>query len=220
VSKDIRNIRVTSGDVPENKIVFIPNCVEIPECLSKNQTGERLQVGSVGRLVYAKDYGTLITAFDLLMKNGTNGDLIFVGDGPERPKLESMVHDLGIARHVTFTGFQGNVNSFLSKFDIFVLSSIREGIPVAMLEAMAMGVPVVATKVGGIPEVIEDNVDGFLVDSQNPKMIADALIRLSKDMSLRKKIGEAGYKKVKRLFSRDVICRQYEQLYIDLLNLK
>jgi len=176
-----------------------------------------LQIGTVGRLVYAKDYGTLIKAFNMLIKDGIKGDLIFVGDGPERPKLESMVKVLGLDGHVTFTGFQGNVNSFLNRFDIFVLSSIREGIPVAMLEAMAMRVPVVSTKVGGIPEVIEDNVDGLLTDSRNPKMIADTLKRLSKDSSLRKKIGEFGFKKVKRQFSREAICRQYEQLYIDLL---
>jgi len=217
VSKDIRNLRVTSGDVPKDKIAFIPNCVEILDKPLEYKKGERLQIGTVGRLVYAKDYGTLIKAFNMLIKDGIKGDLIFVGDGPERPKLESMVKVLGLDGHVTFTGFQGNVNSFLNRFDIFVLSSIREGIPVAMLEAMAMRVPVVSTKVGGIPEVIEDNVDGLLTDSRNPKMIADTLKRLSKDSSLRKKIGEFGFKKVKRQFSREAICRQYEQLYIDLL---
>lgn len=218
VSQDIRRIRVNSGDVPKDKITVIPNCVEIPNHLVKYQTGKKLQIGTVGRLIHAKDYGTLIAAFNMLVKDGLNVDLIFVGDGPERPKLESMVQNFGIEGHVTFAGFQGDVNSFLSKLDVFVLSSIREGVPVAMLEAMAMRVPVVATKVGGIPEVVEDNVDGLLVDSQNPKMIADALRRLSKDRSLRKQIGEAGFKKVKYLFRREVICKKYEQLYIDLLD--
>lgn len=217
VSNDIRQIRIKTADVPRDKITVITNCVEIPENIGKHQTKEMLRIGTVGRLVPAKDYGTLITAFKKLIKDGLNIDLIFVGDGSERSKLESMVQELGIAGYVTFTGFQGNVNSFLSDFDVFALSSIREGIPVAMLEAMAMSVPVVATKVGGIPEVIQDNIDGLLVDSRNPEMIADALKRLIQDSSLRTRIGKAGRKKVECLFSCKAICRQYEELYIDLL---
>jgi len=217
VSRDIRNIRAVSGDVPEDKLTVIRNCVEIPEKVERYPCGNKVRIGTVGRLVPAKDYGTLIMAFKRLMEDGLNTDLIFVGDGPERSNLESMVQELGITGNVTFSGFQANVNSFLSKVDVFVLSSIREGIPVAMLEAMAIGVPVVATKVGGIPEVIQDNVDGLLVDSRNSEMLADALKRVIEDSSLGNSIGEAGRKKVKCLFSCEAICKQYEELYTDLL---
>lgn len=217
VSKDIRQIRVESGNVPKDKITVITNCVEIPENIRRYAGRKKVRIGTVGRLVPAKNYGALITAFKKLMEDGLNTELIFVGDGPERLKLESMVRDLGITVHVTFAGYQDNVNAFLREFDIFALSSIREGIPVAMLEAMAMGVPVVATKVGGIPEVIQNNVDGLLVDSRNPEMIAHALKKLMEDTSLRNRIAKAGRRKMARLFSREAICRQYEQLYLELL---
>jgi glycosyltransferase involved in cell wall biosynthesis len=217
VSKDIRDIRVQSGDVPEDKITVITNCVETPENIRRNGPRKKVRIGTVGRLVPAKAYGTLITAFKRLKEVGLSTELIFVGDGGERSKLELMAQDLGIAEDITFTGFQADVNRFLANFDIFVLSSIREGIPVSMLEAMAMSVSVVATRVGGIPEVIEHNVDGLLVDSENTEMLSQALRRLVEDGLLRKRIGEAGRKKVTRLFSKEAICRQYENLYRTLL---
>lgn len=217
VSKDIWNIRVKHG-VPEGKIIVIPNCVEIPEIKTTSRYKDKLQIGTVGRLAPVKDYETLIMAFKKVREDGFNAELIFVGDGPERSKLEMEVQDLGLKEYVTFTGFQANVNAFLNDFDMFVLSSLREGIPVAMLEAMAMAVPVVATSVGGIPEVIEHNVDGMLVTTRNPEIIANALERLIQDSASRHRIGEAGRNKVIRFFSREAICHQYEKLYIDLLN--
>jgi len=217
VSRNICEVRLESGDVPEDKITVIPNCVEISEKINRYETGKRLRIGTVGRLVPAKDYHTLIIAFNKLLEDGLNIDLIFVGDGPERSRLESLVQDLNISNHVKFAGFQEDVRSFLNEFDLFVLSSITEGIPVAMLEAMAMGVPVVATRVGGIPEVIQDNVNGLLVECRNPEMLAGAIKQLIDDNSLREKIGGAGHEKVKCSFSREAICSQYEQLYVDLL---
>ena len=199
VSKDIKKIRITSGDVTRDKILTVPNCVDIPQHYIEKEKNDRIQIGTVGRLVSAKDYGTLLTALQYLTKEGLKVQLTFVGDGPERKKLALKAKDLGVEKNVVFTGFRGDVESFLQKFDIFVLSSIREGIPVAMLEAMAKRIPVVATRVGGIPEVIEEGKDGLLVDSRNPGQIADGIRKLINDQSLRKKIGEAGFKKVKRI---------------------
>ena len=217
VSRNIREVRLKSGDAPEDKITVIPNCVEIFEKINKYETGKRLQIGTVGRLVPAKDYHTLIIAFNKLIEDGLNIDLVFVGDGSERSRLESMVQDLNISNCVKFAGFQEDIPAFLDKFDIFVLSSITEGIPVAMLEAMAMGVPIVATGIGGIPEVIQDNVNGLLVECRNPEMLAGAIKQLIDDNSLREKIGRAGREKIKCSFSREAICNQYEQLYVDFL---
>lgn len=218
VSQDIRDLRVRHEEVSADKITVIRNCVQIPERPIRYDGGGVFRIGTVGRLVAAKDYAALINAFKKLIEEGLNTELIFVGDGPERSRLESMVKDLEIAQYVRFLGFQADVKSSLSKFDIFALSSLTEGIPIAMLEAMAMGVPVVATRVGGIPEVIEDNVDGLLVEARNPLALADALMKLIKDNSFRKRIGETSRTKVARLFSCKVICEQYEKLYSDLLS--
>jgi glycosyltransferase involved in cell wall biosynthesis len=217
VSNDIRNIRVLSGDVSATKITVINNCVVIPETKASHNIKERLKIGTVGRLVPAKDYQTLIRAFGKVIGDGFNAELTIVGDGPERARLEKEVQDLVLYEHVTFAGFQANVDIFLNEFDIFVLTSITEGIPIAMLEAMAKGLPVVATIVGGIPEVLQDNVDGLLVESSNPQMIADTLKRLINDRFLRIRLGEAAREKIKSSFCSESVCKQYEQLYINLL---
>ena len=217
VSKDIQRIRVCTGDVPEDKIIVIPPCVEIPECAVEYQARSPIRIGAVGRMVSAKDYPTLLRAFAHVIEFGIHAELIFLGDGPDRPQLEQLAFDLGLSGFVHFPGFQSNVGKWLRDFDLVVFSSVREGIPVAMLEAMAIGVPVVATQVGGIPEVIRDGLDGLLVESGSPDALADAMIKIARDVDQRQAIGTRGRERVASLFSRKVICGRYEELFHKLL---
>jgi glycosyltransferase involved in cell wall biosynthesis len=217
VSSDLMAHYVQAGDAPEERIRVVPNCVHIPEGVAEPRQEGRIRIGTVGRMVWEKDYGNLIDAFKLVIEAGIDAELVFVGDGSERPMLEARAEELLLADRILFPGFQSDVRSFLKSFDIFVLSSVWEGLPVSMLEAMAMHLPVVATKVGGIPEVIQDGVDGLLVESRDPEKLAGALIRLSENPSLRKTIGAAGHGKVKSAYSREAICRRYENLYFELL---
>jgi glycosyltransferase involved in cell wall biosynthesis len=154
----------------------------------------------------------------LVRSQGVPADLVLVGDGPERAQLEEVANDVGIREHVEFAGFQVKVDDWLSTFDVLAVSSVREGIPVAMLEAMAMGLPVVATAVGGIPEVIEDGVNGFLVQSGSPVQLAGGILNLLRCEDLRREIGSRGRKDVRRKFSREAICAEYEVLFRRLLN--
>jgi len=176
-----------------------------------------VRIGAVGRMVEAKDYATLMRAFSRALEMGVKAELIFLGDGPDRPLLEAQAVAMGVSGAVHFPGLQANVAEWLASFDFVAFSSIREGVPVAMLEAMAFGLPVVATRVGGIPEVITDGRDGILVECRCPEELAGAIARVARDVNLRKAIGKQGRERVASLCSREAICRRYEQLFKELL---
>lgn len=216
VSRDIRDIRVHTSDIPADKVMIIPPCVEIPPRQVEYHDKPSVMLGAVGRMVDAKDYPTLLRAFSRVVNSGVQADLVFLGDGPGRSLLETLARDLGIIESVQFPGFQSNIDEWLRRFDIVVFSSIREGIPVAMLEAMAVGVPMVATRVGGIPEVIRDGFNGLLVDCGRPEELANAIMRLAQDVELRKSLGREGRNTVVSLYSREAICGCYEKLFAKL----
>ena len=218
VSKDIMNLRIKSDHTPKNKITVITNCVDIPRAFTRKFSQASLAIGTVGRLVEVKDYGNLLRASQKVLQQRNNVKVIFVGDGPERHNLEKIADSLGIAKQVEFVGWQSDVDHFLEKMDIFVLSSLREGIPVAMLEAMAKGIPVVATNVGGVPEVIEDGREGLLVKAGDPEKLARSLAYLLDNETLRLQFGKKARKKVIQLFSTSRICAIYEEIYESLLN--
>lgn len=217
VSEDIRAIRVRGTEVPEEKILVIPPCVTIPDTASTYRETDTIKVGTIGRMVEAKDYPTLIRAFACAIQSGVKAELIFLGDGPLRTSLEELSRKLQLSAVTHFPGFQANVAERLKDFDLVVFSSIREGIPVAMLEAMAAGVPVVATRVGGIPEVITDGVDGLLVEKGNPESLAKAIAHAAADPVLRKTLGRQGRQRVASSYSQQAVCQRYENLFNELL---
>jgi len=215
VSNDILNIRVKSKDVPISKITVIPPCVRVSD--HKSYYEWRGMIGAVGRMVKPKDYPTLLKALRHVLLREVDVKLTFLGDGPEKPRLMELASRLGINRNVSFLGFKTNVLDYLLKMDVVAFSSVREGVPVAMLEAMAAGVPVVATEVGGIPEVIKSGVDGLLVPPRDPFALGNAIIKLAMNAELRTSIGLNAKQKVMSCYSRGVICRRYESLFISLL---
>ena len=107
--------------------------------------------------------------------------LCMVGDGPDRERLEQLAHDLGIARSTFFVGYQEDVAGYYRLFDAFLLPSVNEGTPVSAIEALASGTPVVATRVGGVPDVVRDGVDGFLVEPGDTEAAAERLAELARD---------------------------------------
>jgi glycosyltransferase involved in cell wall biosynthesis len=217
VSRDTMSIRISQDGVPASKITVIQNCVDVPPITSRSRRSHGLVVGSVGRMVDAKDYSTLLRAFKLNCDIREDCRLVLVGDGPELDKLQQLARDLDIKSRVEFPGWQSDIGSWLDKIDVFVLSSIREGLPVALLEAMAKGLPVVATSVGGIPEVLSDGEDGILVQPGTPDRLAEAIASLLDNENLRARLGKNAREKVVRSFSVKQICTRYEVLYRKLL---
>jgi len=158
------------------------------------------QILCVGRLVSAKGQRILIQAVELLLKAGHNLQLQLVGDGPDRIDLENLVTLRGLSEAVSFAGTvnQENIKAFYQNADAFAIASFAEGIPVVLMEAMAMEIPCVATRITGIPELIEDGVDGLLVSPSDTKGMAAAIERLILSSELRESLGKAGRQRVQR----------------------
>jgi glycosyltransferase involved in cell wall biosynthesis len=185
VSRAVAESSVALG-VPRDRITVIPNGVDTTRFAPAGnggpgpspaavRAGGRPRIGSVGCLSPRKDYVTLLEALAVLAGRGREFEALLVGDGPERSRLESRARDLGLAGRVTFAGERADVERLLESMDVFVLSSREEGIPNALLEAMSSGRPVVATAVGGTPEVVAAGESGWLVPPASPGPLADAL---------------------------------------------
>jgi glycosyltransferase involved in cell wall biosynthesis len=163
----------------------------------------------VARLAPEKDIGTLIRAFQILVPKFSDVELVVVGDGVERKKLEA----LALGANVRFLGSRDDIPELMRSFDVFVLASLTEGISLTLLEAMAASKPIVATNVGGNPEVVVDGVTGFLVPSQDPQAMADKILLLLNDPQLAQRMGIAGRRRVEQNFSLERMTDEYEKVY-------
>lgn len=141
--------------------------------------------------------------------------LTLVGDGPERPRVERLVDDLALRERVRFTGFVADPAAALDAGDLFVLPSAAEACPMALLQAMAQGTPVVASRAGGIPEIVRDGVDGWLVDTADEDGWESALRKLAGDHTLRRALGEAGRQRVAASFTLDRCVRGLLDVYAE-----
>jgi glycosyltransferase involved in cell wall biosynthesis len=165
-------------------------------------------VGFVGRIEPGKGVLDLVRAM-----RGVDARLVIVGDGPERPSLEAELQLLGIDDRVQLAGERDDVRDLLADADIFVLSSVSEGLPVSVLEAMAAELPVVASRVGGVPELVADGENGFLVPPGNPDELAAAVGRLVEDRDLRRRLGAVGRVRAETRFNPNSFRRAHLELY-------
>ena len=175
----------------------------------------------VGRLSKEKNPDGLLRAWQLaLPKLSAGWNLVLVGDGPMRSELEAFVDWERLRDTVLFTGLQTNVESWLGAADVYVLASHIEGLANTLLEAMASGLPVVSTRVSGVPETVEEAGAGLVVDVGQTDQLADALIRLANNSSLRCQMGRAGRTVILKTYSIDHVAKLHERLYCNVLNRK
>jgi len=231
VSEDIRQRRIRDEGVSPDKIIMIPNAVDIVR-FGVTDSRERVRrelgletsalvIGTVARLVTAKRLDNLLEAAQMVCKAFPQARFLIIGDGPLRDELEHQAVNLGLApQHVLFLGSRQDIPELLSAMDIFALSSEREGLPVSLLEAMAASRPVVITRVGGIPQVIQDRHNGLLVSPHDPKAIAGAILALAEDSTLCGSIAREGYRTVEAQYSINVVGQQIVALYDGLLKKK
>jgi glycosyltransferase involved in cell wall biosynthesis len=172
-------------------------------------------VVTVARLCPEKDVGTLIRATAIAVRAKPEFRLEIAGDGPCRADLERLVSDLRLGEHVLFHGQVRDVASWLGRASLFVLPSVSEGISLTLLEAMARGLPVVATRIGGTPEVVADGETGLLVPAQRPSLMAEAMLRIAGDFERSRLMGLAGRIRVERLFDIRRMVEDYQRLYCD-----
>ncbi len=209
--------------IPAHRLSVLYNGVDISHfnpgsasgCEVRRELGircEELVIGTVGRLSPEKGgVDVLIRAVERLHRDHPRARLVVVGDGPLKPDLEKVGDDLG--SNVIFTGTRTDVSRLLSAMDIFVLPSLKEAMPIALLEAMAMRLPVVATRVGGVPEIVEDGENGLLVPPGDEPALHAALQHLADDPALMSTVAHAGQAHVQANFTLDSMVARVEQLY-------
>lgn len=189
-------------------------CIESDGSLRKELRLEEedLVVGSVGRLHPVKDHISIIKAARLVKQRFPRAKFLIVGNGPLRENLKFRVQSLKLEKDVLFLGQRDDIPKVIKAFDIFVCSSLTEGISYALIEAMAVELPIVATDVGGNSNVINKET-GILIPPRSPERLADAIIYLIKNPELRTKMGKAGRRRVEEKFSLDRMVDEYEKLY-------
>jgi len=177
-------------------------------------------IGTVGRLTPVKGLPYLLMAARTLLNRGIQLSVLIVGDGGIRVDLEKQARDMGISANVVFPGYREDTDELIRTMDIFVLPSLSEGIPMALLEAMAVSRPIVASRVGGIPEVINDGVEGLLVEPKDVEGLAESCLLLIQSPDMARKMGEAARKRVEREFSATGMAKQVGSLYHELIGSK
>jgi glycosyltransferase involved in cell wall biosynthesis len=177
----------------------------------------RCLVGAAGRLSPEKAIHLLIEAAADVVRRDPEVGFVLFGEGPLRSELTRLIRKHRLQDHVILPGFRSNLEQYLPHFDVFALSSLTEGLPVAVLEAFAANVPVVATAVGGVPEVIEDGVSGWLVPPGDAAALANALMEALGDRDRRRAMGHRGRQRVQSQFTFAAQSEQYQRLICDLL---
>lgn len=199
---------------PQPHVVYAG--VRVPEDsggLEVRRTMAGRVIGTACRLVPIKGTVYLIRAIALLRAQVPDVSLEIAGLGPERAHLENEVRLLGLTDHVRFLGWQENVEALMSRWDIFAMPSLQEAFGIAALEAMAAGLPVVATAVGGVPELVQDGRTGWLVPPADPAALAERLRALLIDRELRIAMGAAGYARARNCFSMDRMVAGIGRIY-------
>ncbi len=226
VSEENRRFLAERVGIPHSRVQVIPNGVPLDEKASESRISalrSRLGlnhhnqiVGTVGSLYPVKGQGYLIDAAREVLHRFPHAVFLIVGRGRLLEELEAHAARLGIASHVRFLGHCEDVRDLLSVCDIFVLPSLSEGMPLALLEAMAAGVPAVATRVGGVGEVIEDRKTGLLVPPGDSHALADGMMTLLENWPLARELGEAARQMVASRFSLTGMVQAYQDIYSEL----
>ena len=177
----------------------------------------RSQLGAVGRLSDEKGFDGLIRSVSELVRLNENVHLVIVGEGGERANLERLVAEYGLEQRVSLPGWQTDVRDYFEAMDAFALSSHREGLPNVVLEAMALEVPVVATRVNGVPRLVQDGRNGFLIEPGRVEALTTALAGLIHNAGLRELFRAAGRKTVEGRYSFPARILKLKQIYDELL---
>ena len=217
VSQRILELRRDESGVPEAKLRLVFNGTPLPRLTEKACTNEPLVLGAVGRFIPEKDYARLLEAVAELRRRGLQCRACIVGDGPEMGRLRDLLKDLKLADWVELPGMVTDVDRWYRSFDIYVSASFLEGQPVAMLEAMAYGLPIVATDVGASAETLGHGESGLVVPPCDTAALADGIGTLLGHRELRKRLGRNARTRVESHYSIDAVADSHLRCYRELL---
>ncbi len=229
VSPEVRDDLVELGIAPAEKIAVIRLGLDLEARLAAPPDAREalrgdLGIGAqtflvawLGRMTEIKRADDLLRAFAQLQSNVPDSGLLVVGDGPLRGELEALARELGVAEHCYFTGFRSDVGAIYAASDVVVLTSANEGTPVSVIEAQAAGRPVVSTDVGGVRDVVEDGVSGFVVAPGDMDAVAERLADLARQPDLRERMGREGRTRAGTRYSVPRLVGDVDRLYRELL---
>jgi glycosyltransferase involved in cell wall biosynthesis len=223
VSDTLRDNLVRYEAFPADRVHVVKNGVRLQapartraQVRTELGLGERPVAGIVARLAPVKNHALLLRAWKLVLRLVPDAVLVVVGSGSQEPAVRAQAAALALGDSVRFLGFRLDIAEILQGLDVFVLSSSSEGLSLTLLEAEAAALPIVATRVGGNPEVVHDGENGFLVPSGEEEPLAAALARLLQDPALRARMGSAGRALYERGFTLPAMVRGYERIYLSL----
>lgn len=223
VGRAVREALVANEGLPAERVEVLYNGIDTDEFGrpgGRSEARASLGVGTddfvivqVARLDYLKDHATAVRTLAKAAGEIPQARLVLIGDGPERGAIAAAAGELGVADRVTWLGTRHDVAALLPGADLFLLTSVSEGIPLTVLEAMAAGLAVVATDVGGLGEIVVHGETGFLAPAQDSDGLAARVIRLARDPALRRAMGTAGRARACRQFDETRMCDEYSRLY-------
>lgn len=228
VGQAVREALIANEGLPAERVGVIYNGIDLapftgadPDRAAVRQElgvgpGELLLL-QVARLDYLKDHATAVRTLELVIRRRPEARLVLVGEGPERAAIEELVRQKGLTNSIRLLGLRGDVARLLRGADLFLLTSISEGIPLTVIEAMAAGLPVVATGVGGVPEVVQDGRTGLLAPAGDAAALAEHIDRLADEPSRQTEMGQLGRDRALALFSEERMHAEYRRLYEEML---
>lgn len=213
LSEEVKKTIVEVYQVPEQSIPVIYNGIDLSRCQIKHDDGTAgaLTIIHIGRFTDVKNHSLILKSFAQFVKQHPESKLQLLGDGELKGEMEQLAEELGIAQKVEFAGLQSNVYTWLHRADVFVLPSKYEGMPMTLIEAMGTGLPVIATRVGGIPDMMTNGEEGIFTE-QDVDSITEALERMM-DETVRRRYGEKGRKKAVSCFASEAMAEGYMTLY-------
>ena len=231
VSPEVRDELVEIGIAPATRFAVVRLGIDLSERVGGAEEGaalraglgvppERFTIGWVGRMTAVKQAGNVLVAARALRDRGCDTAVVMVGDGPDREMLERQARALGLDEDVFFVGFQQDVGPWFHAFDALLLPSRSEGTPVSAIESLAAGKPVVATRVGGVADVVHEGEDGYLVPFGDTHGAADRLQQLAADPELRRRLGATGRARILQRYRVPRLLEDVDRLYRSLLEAK
>jgi glycosyltransferase involved in cell wall biosynthesis len=214
VSRDIRDTFIRGLGFPEDKVCVVHNGISASRPLAPRDERRGFVVGSSGRLTGVKDYPLMVEIAREVAREEPDVRFELAGEGPDEPVIARRIQALGLEDVFRVRGFVEEIESFYSGLDLYLNTSRHEGIPMTLLEAMSLGIPVVAPDVGGIGEIVEDGVSGFLVRGRDPAVFAERCIRLRRDASMRSRFSAAARERVRNYFSTGRMVEEYMNIYL------
>jgi glycosyltransferase involved in cell wall biosynthesis len=228
VGRSVREALVRNEGLSPERVAVVYNGVDLDAITAdgpdRQEARRAMGVGSdelvilqVARLDAIKDHSTAVRTLERVRRRRADARLVLVGEGPEMEKIRELARQLGVSPGIRFLGLRTDVARLIPGADLILLTSVSEGIPLSLIEGMAAGLPVVATRVGGVVEVIEEGETGLLAPAGDDASLADAVLRVADEPDLRARMGRLGRERAQAMFSEGRMHSEYLQLYQEML---